>query len=199
MKKLFIASIWIILLSFAAHSRTIRVPTQYPAIQAGIRAAVNGDTVMVADGIYRGVGNKNLDFLGKGIVVMSENGPENCIIDCDGSGRGFRFHSGEDSNSVVQGFSIINGHIFYNGGGIYCNTASPTIEYCIIRNNYARNGYGGGIYVNNCSPTIIGCTIYGNITYYPTGYGGLGGGIYAANSDMTVNSCIIAYNGATGA
>lgn len=64
-------------------------------IQDGIDAAVDRDTVLIADGTYTGLGNKNLSFDGKAIAVQSENGPENCIIDCEGSGRGFRFDSGE--------------------------------------------------------------------------------------------------------
>ena len=34
-------------------------------IQAGITAAVNGDEVVVADGVYTGAGNKNLNFFGR--------------------------------------------------------------------------------------------------------------------------------------
>ncbi len=41
--------------------------------------------MLVADGIYTGEGNRDIDFLGKAITVRSENGPESCIIDCQGS------------------------------------------------------------------------------------------------------------------
>jgi hypothetical protein len=34
-----------------------------------------------------GLGNKDLDFKGKAITVKSDNGPENCVIDCEGNGR----------------------------------------------------------------------------------------------------------------
>ena len=68
---------------------THHVPSQYPTIQGGINAAVEGDTVLVADGIYTGWDNKELDFGGKDILLMSENGPANCIIDCEYQGRAF--------------------------------------------------------------------------------------------------------------
>jgi len=110
----------LILCSTVALGDTIHVPADQPTIQDGIDAASNGDTVLVAADTYTGDGNKNLDFGGKAITVRSENGPETCIIDCEGSGRGFHFHSGENPNSVVDGFKIINGNPGYlgSGGGI---------------------------------------------------------------------------------
>jgi len=85
----------------------IQIPSDYPTIQAGINAAEDGDTVLVADGIYRGYGNQNISFMGKAIVVKSENGPETCIIDCEMQVcHGFYFGNGEDYNSVLQGFTI---------------------------------------------------------------------------------------------
>lgn len=41
-------------------------------------------------GTYTGTGNKNLTWSSpKHITVRSENGANNCIIDCENSGRGF--------------------------------------------------------------------------------------------------------------
>ena len=54
-------------------------------IKAGINAAVDGDEVVVADGLYTGSGNRELDFGGRDLVVRSANGPDNCIIDCEGA------------------------------------------------------------------------------------------------------------------
>ena len=55
----------------------------YITIQEGIDAAVGGDEVVVADGTYTGDGNRDIDFMGKAITVKSENGAEDCIIDCE--------------------------------------------------------------------------------------------------------------------
>ncbi len=46
----------------------------FDAIQEGINAAVAGDTVEVADGVYTGNGNRDLDFHGKAITVRSASG-----------------------------------------------------------------------------------------------------------------------------
>jgi len=177
----------ILLLSFATivSAGIIHVPGDQPTIQAGIDAAMDGDTVLVADGTYTGLGNKDLDFWGKAITVKSENGPENCIIDCEGSEadlhRGFYFHSGEIEDSVVQGFTIQNGYITssaaapYYGGGIYCRYSSPTITSNTITNNEAGR-YGGGIFCWSSSPKITNNTISGNTANT------LGGGISCYNS-----------------
>ncbi|MHC4085722.1 MAG: right-handed parallel beta-helix repeat-containing protein [Planctomycetota bacterium] len=134
-------------------------------IQAAIDDSNDGDTIIVADGTYNGIGNRDIDFLGKAITLRSENGPENCIIDCNGTWteyhRGFDFHSGEDANSIVDGFTITNGYA-YDGGGIKCcYSSSPIISNCIIMRNSFNNN-GGGIYCQDSSPMLINCTFNDN-------------------------------------
>jgi hypothetical protein len=154
-----------------AMSQVREVPFPYPTIQKAIDAAANGDTVLVHRGTYRGTGNRDLDFHNKKITVKSED-PGNpdkvadTIIDCQGgpnnSHRGFIFQSGEDAESVLTGFTIINGYIRDDGqdgslsaidgidglesrgGAIFCiNGSSPTIRNCIIRDCHAEGGWGG--------------------------------------------------------
>ena len=157
----------------------------YPTIQAAIDAAVNGDTIIVSDGTYTGTGNRDIDFLGKAITVRSTDqfDPDvvaATIIDCEGRGRGFRFQNSEDANSILSGFTIINGQA-HNGGGIYCIYSSPTISNCTIIGNKANND-GGGIYCDVVSPTIRNCVITGNNADY-------GGGMSNDNSSPTVTNC----------
>jgi len=138
------------------------VPSEYGTIQAAIDDANDGDAVIVADGTYTGVGNKNLDFSGRAITVRSENGPEFTIIDCEGEGRGLYFHSTEDQNSVVDGFTITNGKAFSidtiaeDGGGVLCFESSPKIVNCTFRNNDGPNN-GGGVSLINSSALVSNC------------------------------------------
>ncbi|MCK4789719.1 MAG: right-handed parallel beta-helix repeat-containing protein [Desulfobacteraceae bacterium] len=169
---------------------TIHVPTaEYPTIQAGIDAASNGDTVLVADGTYTGDGNKNIDFGGRAITVMSENGPEGCIIDGEGVGLGFNFHSFETPSSILEGFTITN----FDERGMKFETSHPTISNCIIKDNensiYPQ--YGGGIHCTNASPTFIDCEITNNTANQ-------GGGMFLAHagSKPIITNCIFAFNGA---
>ena len=107
--RVFSAGILLLLFALSAQAIIIRVPTNYLTIQHAIDAAQYGDIVLVADGVYKGTGNKDLDLKGKAITVRSENGPASTIIDCEGVRKGFHFHSGETSTAVVSGFTIKNG------------------------------------------------------------------------------------------
>ncbi len=176
-----------------ANAVTVYVPDNFPTIQTALDSCANGDTVIVRDGTYTGDGNRDINFLGKAIVLMSENGPEVTIINCERAGRGFHFYSGEDSSSVVKGFTITNGYDAWFGGGIYCVNSSPTITGNAIEGN--RAGWGGGICCSaNSSPTIVGNNISGNTCSWPPDMG-MGGGIYShQSSSPTIIGNIITGN-----
>ncbi len=169
----------------------INVPGDQPTIQAGIDAAQNGDEVVVADDVYTGEGNRDIDFNGKLITVRSANGPDNCIIDCQGFGRGFNFQSGETAKALVEGLTIANGFVsggFGDGGGLRCKGSSPTIINCIISGNSANNG--GGIYSHGGNVMVINCRLSDNSATFE------GGGIYAFDGDPTVINSTVRGNSA---
>ncbi len=169
--------------------------TWHATIQAAIGAAGSGDIVEIADGTYTGAGNKDLDFGGKAITVRSASGDQAlCIIDCEGSGRGFDFHSGEGPDSVVEGLTVRNGYAA-RGGGVYCEwSSSPTLTNCTISGNAAAGYYGegGAVYCYYSSPTLTNCTISGNLAYDD------GGGVFCYSSSPTLTNCTISGNSAAG-
>jgi hypothetical protein len=172
----------------------IHVPADYPTIQEAIDAAVDCDTVLVAPDTYAGAGNKNLDFLGKAIVVKSEAGAHYTIIDCQDAGRGFYFHNSETDNSRLEGFSIVRGNVSDFGGGILCWNSSPTIVNCILKDNTGvGEAQGAGIAcIQSSSPVIEGCTMAGNGIPGPDGEGG-GISCDSTSSPLIIN-CTIAGN-----
>ena len=186
----------------------LSVPLLYPTIQFAIDMADTGDVVVVEDGVYSGIGNRDIDFGGKAITVRSENGPENCIIDCENLGRGFIFQSNEGPESVVKGITVRHGQALaadeyitnrneYDGGAIFINESSPSFINCWFVDNVltATGQYfeksGGAMYIRNGSPTLIGCVFSGNEAHS-------GGGIYSSgDSEPVVNNCVFSGNRAS--
>ena len=169
----------------------------FDAIQEGINAAAAGDEVVLADGIYTGFGNKELDYGGKDITVRSASGhADACVIDCQEEGRGFDFHSGETAAAVLAGVTIRSGSadpVTLQGGGISCrNNSNPTINDCIINENFAY-GAGAGIFCEDSSPTLNDCSVSDN--YMGMGYGG---GLACWNGHPTLNRCNIDGNSYCG-
>ena len=172
----------------AVSGAVIKVPEDFGTIQAAIDAAGAGDMVVINNGTYTGLGNKDLDFNGKAITVRSENGPENCIIDCEGVGRGFTFHTSETASSILSGITITNGNTDY-GGGIRCSS-SPIITNCRIIGNTASKS-GGGIYLALWSSTVTNSVIAGNTATW-------GGAVYCNNANPRIINCTLIGNTGTG-
>ncbi|MHC4944926.1 MAG: right-handed parallel beta-helix repeat-containing protein [Planctomycetota bacterium] len=143
-----------------AISATIYVPDHYPTIQQAIDAAVNGDTVIVKPGTFV----ENIDFIGKAITVMSEEGPANTVIDANGYGRVVAFQNYEGPDSILEGFTLRNGYMM-SGSGIYCYNASPTIMHNNVTENVPGQG-GGSIACRNGSPVIKFNSIHDNGIWY---------------------------------
>jgi parallel beta-helix repeat protein len=168
---------------------TIRVWQDYYTIQDAIDAAVSGDTVLVEPGEYV----ENIDFKGRGILLVSAQGVEKTIIDGAENGSVITFTSGEDSTATVKGFTINYGAGSpaedgrYYGGGIYCSSSSPRILCNLVRENFVETGCGscgGGMAIlGNSCPLVEGNRFIANgVSSLCDALVNYGGAIYVAGS-----------------
>ncbi len=184
-----------LLLAVPSQARTITVnwdgSGDYLTIQAAINDANDGDTVVVADGIYTGEGNRDIDAGPGGvenIVVRSANGPQNCVIDGQGADYGFVIDALTYEHNIpialLEGFTITN-----------CKTAIylhqpgdlPDIKNCIITGN-SGDFCGGIACLEWCTMEITECIIKDNI----------GSGIVCTmTSRPTISNCMIINNNTT--
>ncbi|MCP4581813.1 MAG: hypothetical protein GY839_09345 [candidate division Zixibacteria bacterium] len=174
------------------YSVVINIPGDYPTIQDGINSAGDNDTVLVQPGRYY----ENIHFIGINITLGSlflTTGDisyvTTTIIDGDSEGPVIGIGAGEDSTTVISGFTIQNGYA-ENGGGINCRS-NPRLEYLNIVDNFASNG-GGGVDVFGATPKLSNCIILRNHA------GNYGGGMSNDMASLSMNGCVVAYNSTDG-
>jgi len=162
----------------------------FDAIQEAFNAVYAEGTVVVLTGTYTGVGNRDIDFGGKAITVRSSDPYESAVvaatvIDCQGSGRAFYFHTSEGPTSIIDGLTIINGYSTY-GGAIRIQGANPSMTNCTFAGN--SDNSGGAIFIDG-SPKLTNCTFVGNSAAY-------GGAVYSNSGYPRLTNCRFVGNSA---
>ncbi|MFZ0931588.1 MAG: PKD domain-containing protein [Syntrophobacteraceae bacterium] len=140
-----------------AGAATINVPADYPTIQAGIDAAVDGDTVLVDPGTYV----EAINFAGKAITVASSAGPEVTTIDANGQGPVVTDYDCGARLCALRGFTL------HNGAGYFGTAVS--MPYCspIISGNVVEGGASPvdeAVFVADSDSTVIENNIFRDFT-----------------------------------
>lgn len=136
----------------------------FPTIAAAITGASAGDTIALADGIFTGAGNRNLDFAGKPLIVRSQSGVrEACTIDCQSLGRAFVFQSGAATSSALENFTVTHGAEDF-GAAILCRAGTaPRISNCRLIDNALSSGAHGVLAcLEQAAPRIEDCYFFNN-------------------------------------
>ena len=168
-------------------------------IQSAIEATLDGDTVLVSNGIY-GTGGRvvsggitNRVAITKAVSVQSVNGPEESVI------RGAWDPATTNGAAAVRcvymvdgarltGFTLTNGATqasYGEGGGAECESTNSIISNCVFAGNSASYA-GGGAYNGN----LWNCRLYGN---FSQSYGG--GAAYGSRYNCLFESNSAYYGG----
>ena len=87
--------------------------------------------------------------------------------------------TGVDASAVLDGVTITGGTA---NGWAFGESSEP------------KNYHGGGVYVESASPTLIDCAITGNIAFVYGGPAATGGGMYCVDSSPTLVRCSFVRN-----
>ena len=172
---------------------TLRVPSEFSTIQAAIDAAIDGDVVLVADGQYTGAGNSDIEIRNKAVTVTSENGPDNCIIDCRHRARAFYIDMKDPGkNAVINGLSVTNGFDEEYGGGIVLRGyGGAIISNCTIEN---CAGACGAVFCSSANLTLVNCAVTGNRGLHTDPYRAPAAGINSIQGTSLIDNCTFTYN-----
>jgi len=147
------------LLANYATAATLKVPAQYPTIQAAINAAKARDLIAVGQGTYREnlTLKPDLKLEGGWNADYTARNWQSWPSVVDGSARASVVKCA--NNVVLDGFTIQNGKGEY-GGGIDCQNADISILNSTVINNAATRG--GGISIRGGKVQITKNTVRNN-------------------------------------
>jgi len=176
----------------------ISVPAEYASIQDALDSAETADVILVESGTYY----ENIRWPQQdGIVLKSASGPFNTVIDAGSKGRVVTFPEGLSRETVLEGFTLINGNVAGYGGGIFIASTDPTvrnnrISHCnamgdnkIKEKQNANGGFinhqgGGAIFCRYSKACIIN-------NWIEDCRGLVGGGIYNFSSSSLIKGNFI--------
>jgi Ca2+-binding RTX toxin-like protein len=119
----------------------------YASIQSAINAAQNGDAILLGDGTYKGVGNRDLTLSGKSLTITSQNGPSKTIVDAERAGTLFSIQGNEVDGTEIQGITFKNGFISWGGDWsnkslfTVSNDAKVNVKNCVFTENETQATY----------------------------------------------------------
>ncbi len=208
------------LLAVPALAATLRVPADYPTIQAAINAvtsgaAPDGSVVDVQAGVYQEA--PIIAGTPKSITIRGVSGSGATIVDASlanlpalrvyvASGavrlEGLTFRGGVGGPGTGGGFTfqessptlvdvVFENNRAMDGAGGIVFKSSPTFSHCEIRNNTADRFGGGLLIITGSRPTFTDCRIQDNVS----GAGGAGLGNIGIGGGVHINDASPVFRG----
>jgi uncharacterized repeat protein (TIGR01451 family) len=179
----------------------------YTSIQAAVNAAIPGDVIKVAGGVYTGVngysGTNQVVYISKTVTIRGGYTITNVFADppdpvanpttVDAQGLGRVMYITSNTSAVVENISLTGGNTAGNGGGIYHDGDNLALNNTIVFNNVASLS-GGGIY-NDMGSTFTSW----NSTVSDNSANANGGGIFSTGGTFTSLDSTVSGNTAAAA
>ncbi|HBA85199.1 MAG TPA: hypothetical protein DCZ95_14010 [Verrucomicrobia bacterium] len=128
------------------------------SIQSAIDAAMEGDEIQVADGLYA---LSSPIILHKSVWLRSANGADECILD----GGGMSGYFSISSRAIVDGLTM------KNGAGVCLDVSDATLRQCVIDYLDSANAWSGAEF-NSCIISNAHTISCGNVVFSNTVIGG---------------------------
>jgi len=170
---IFLITILTISITETAFAKSINVnPNTDGGLKKVIETAESGDTIYLANGVYKGVNNTGI-LINKSINIEGKG--NNVVLNAQLKNQVFSVQANKVS---FKNLKINNGHV----GIISVNTTSLTITNCVFTNN--RANFGGAISSYGGTKLIVDkCTFTKNFnTAIAFGYGNPGSQVIIRNS-----------------
>ncbi len=136
----------------------------YRTIQRAVDAAASGDTVVIRNGTYSGLGNNNVTWHDKNLAVRSASNDRNlCVIECAGE-AGFTFVDANESVSdslLFKGITVCGASIAISVIGKSPASMAFRPVAVAVSNSCVRGG-GTGLQLMYCVATIDSTMVYEN-------------------------------------
>lgn len=131
-----------------SESRAVR------SLSRAMELAQSGCTLHVAEAVYSGELNRNIDLGTRWIEVIGEGSSQNTIIDCEEAGRAFEI--GYAARPRFISLTFRNGRTSQYGGAVLCRDGSPTFIDCHFESCTSSKG-GALAFLAWGSPHLVDC------------------------------------------
>jgi hypothetical protein len=152
---------------------------EFSTVQDALLAANDGDTIEVGPGTYMGAVLPG----GLGVHIRSTDGADSTILDGSGNESVLVFGVGDDADTVVEGFSLVNP----GGIGVLSVDASPTLIDLHLEGLGDSEFKGGAVQIEGGSPSFENSRFVMNTAKK-------GGAIYVKEAQLTLKSCLFEEN-----
>ena len=160
-----------------------------------LEAASDGTTVHVGDGWHRVAQTVSV---GKGVRIISENGPEVTTIFGRSIASGAPLILINNHDAALAGLTIsgkdLNGTQPLQWSGIRMTALGGLVTNCVIRDHKTVSISVSGAGMRLEGGTVVDCVFSNNYTLCSGGAGMTGGGIDIRGSGALVDRCVIANN-----